>query len=188
MVSNVYYLQTYLIPSSDSANNDILSKFCSSSVLPTTSPQISIMTTSADQKAAAEAAEKAKVSAAVKAAFEGAINHFGSLEGLSFVADQNGIRFTTTGTPKAKKDEEESVGNVNEQSHFTPFEHGLFSPKENEFCGLCSSRPCVSKGLYDGLVETGDELEQDKLTNKEICYRLYEQATRKLHGYLGAGN
>ena len=55
-------------------------------------------------------------------------------------------------------------------------------------CEWCGQDECVSKRLYNGLVETGAELEEEGLTNKEICFQLYQQAIYEIHGHLGAGN
>ena len=140
---------------------------------------------SSNQKA--EDWKREQISSAVKAAFDGAFGGYGKLESLSFTAGPDGIHITLSGIPKGKE-EEEGEDNVVEKTHFYPIPEEALKPDENEFCEWCGQDECVSKRLYNGFVETGEELEEEGLTNKEIQFQLYQQATYELHGHLGQGN
>ena len=120
---------------------------------------------SSNQKA--EDWKREQISSAVKAAFDGAFGGYGKLESLSFTAGPDGIHITSSGIPKGKE-EEEGEDNVVEKTHFYPIPEEALKPDENEFCEWCGQDECVSKRLYDGFVETGEELEEEGLTNKEI--------------------
>ena len=57
-------------------------------------------------------------------------------------------------------------------------------------CAHCGHSPCMlDDGLYDMLVEYDAYLRETdtKVTTKQICYQLYREATKWIHGHLGSG-
>lgn len=55
-------------------------------------------------------------------------------------------------------------------------------------CGFCNETPCVITGCYDMLCQLGDSKQSIGMSNREIRFELYREATRFLHGFLGKGN
>ena len=66
-------------------------------------------------------------------------------------------------------------------------------PQPVTTCELCCKTPCLlQQGLYDSLCEYyGECLESDHMdnliSNKEVRFGLYRQATITIHGHLGRG-
>ena len=60
--------------------------------------------------------------------------------------------------------------------------------KENRRCQYCGQNPCFVIEIYELLVETGEELEEEELTNKQMQFNLYRIASNSYHRRLGAGN
>jgi hypothetical protein len=65
------------------------------------------------------------------------------------------------------------------------------SPNVNPPCKYCQNVPCLLEdGLYELIVQYEEELRENDstLTNKEISFYLYCDASRWIHGYLGKRN
>ena len=60
--------------------------------------------------------------------------------------------------------------------------------REMDTCQYCGQNPCFVIEIYELLVKTGEELEEEELTNKQIRFNLYRIASNTYHGRLGAGN
>lgn len=61
--------------------------------------------------------------------------------------------------------------------------NGKVQPKV--ICEYCKENPCVMEVHYDHLMEVGEFEESLQRKNKEVRFKLYREATRLLHGYLG---